>query len=267
LKPGLWPAEVDAGEFELALVNIAVNARDAMPNGGTLCLSANNVTLDGNGVVPLTGDFVVVSLADDGQGIAPELMAKIFEPFFTTKEVGKGTGLGLAQVYGFAHQSGGDVTVESEVGQGTTVSLYLPRARGTPVKPASQNLSRDAIQGSGVVLMVEDNAQVGDVCSVMLEQMGYEIVRADCPAQALGILDQRKDIRVIFSDIVMPGDMDGLTFAQAVREKYPAVPVLLATGYSSAAERAGQSFPILRKPYEAETLGAAIKNALNSVTV
>jgi PAS domain S-box-containing protein len=266
IKPDMWPVELDVSEFELTLVNIAVNARDAMPNGGTLRLSADNATLDGTGAVPLAGDFVIVSLSDTGAGITPDVMAKIFEPFFTTKEVGKGTGLGLSQVYGFARQSGGDVTVVSEVGKGTTVNLYLPRARSTPVKSRAQASSHtDALQGSGVILMVEDNTPVGDVCAVMLEQMGYEIVRADRPARALEILDQRKDIRLVFSDIVMPGAMDGLMFAKAIREKCPRMPVLLATGYSSAAERAGLAFPILRKPYEAETLGAAVKHTLNSV--
>jgi PAS domain S-box-containing protein len=264
MKPDLWPVEVDVGEFELALVNIAVNARDAMPGGGTLRLAAENVTLQRMGGVPLTGDFVVLSLADTGTGIAPEAMEKIFEPFFTTKEVGKGTGLGLSQVYGFARQSGGDVTVTSDVGTGTTVNLYLPRARGKPSHVNAQVAPAATVHGSGVVLMVEDNAQVAEVCGIMLEQMGYEVLRADCPAQALAVLDARDDIRLVFSDIVMPGAMDGLTLATAIREKYPDLPVLLATGYSSAAERAGLTFPILRKPYEAETLGAALKQALSA---
>jgi PAS domain S-box-containing protein len=259
----VWPVEVDAGELELALVNIAVNARDAMPNGGALRLTAKNAELNGSRV-PLRGEFVALSIADNGAGIAPENMTKIFEPFFTTKEVGKGTGLGLSQVYGFARQSGGDVQVESEIGKGTTVTLYLPRAHDAPCKIENETRTPAALRGEGVVLMVEDNVQVGDVSAMMLEQLGYTILRADRPAKALELLQSRKDIVLVFSDIVMPGDMDGLTFSKAVSEKYPRMPLLLATGYSSAAERAGQTFPILRKPYEAQTLGAAVKNAIAS---
>jgi PAS domain S-box-containing protein len=264
IAPDAWPVEVDAGELELALVNIAVNARDAMPNGGTLNLRATNTKLNGEGIPALSGEFVVLALSDNGSGIAPENLTKIFEPFFTTKEVGKGTGLGLSQVYGFARQSGGDVQVTSEIGRGTTVTLYLPRARCAATKPEPPMPAREALRGEGKILIVEDNAQVGDVSVMMLERLGYEVVRADRPAAALDILKREKDIRLVFSDIVMPGDMDGLMLAQSIRENFPCVPVLLATGYSSAAERAGQSFPILRKPYEAETLGAAVKNALNS---
>ena len=261
----VWPVKVDAGELELALVNIAVNARDAMPNGGTLHLWAENMKLAGNGAVPLKGEFVALSLRDNGTGIAPETLAKIFEPFFTTKEVGKGTGLGLSQVYGFARQAGGDVQVTSEVGKGTTVTLFLPRAYEAPVALEPRSRGQEALRGEGTVLMVEDNAQVGDVSALMFEQLGYRVVRADRPLKALEILKARNDIDLVFSDIVMPGDMDGLMFAHAVRDKYPDMPLLLATGYSSAAERAGHLFPILRKPYETETLGAAVQKALHKV--
>jgi PAS domain S-box-containing protein len=261
---GIWPVTVDPGELELALVNIAVNARDAMPGGGVLALSAQNVTLDGDGATALRGEFVALSMKDNGMGIAPENLSKIFEPFFTTKEVGKGTGLGLSQVYGFARQSGGDVLVTSEVGDGTTVTLYLSRAHETPAAPEASIRDLEAVRGEGTVLMVEDNLQVGDVSALMFEQLGYRVVRADRPCKALDILKSRDDICLVFSDIVMPGDMDGLMFAQAVHEKYPQMPVLLATGYSSAAERAGHLFPILRKPYETQTLGVAVKKALNA---
>jgi PAS domain S-box-containing protein len=259
-----WPVLVDAGELELALVNIAVNARDAMPNGGTLRVAARNAVMDGKGAVPLEGDFVVLSLTDSGTGIATELIGKIFEPFFTTKEVGKGTGLGLSQVYGFARQSGGDVHVTSEIAHGTTVTLYLPRAHSEPVALEAQTRT-SSLRGEGTILMVEDNQQVGDVSTLMIEQLGYRVVRADRPAKALEILKSRNDIRLVFSDIVMPGDMDGLMLAKAIRENYPNMPVLLATGYSSAAERAGQLFPILRKPYAADTLGFALKCALEAI--
>jgi PAS domain S-box-containing protein len=261
VAPGTWPVEIDLGELELSLVNIAVNARDAMPGGGTLTLRAENARLDGRGAVALTGDFVKLSLADSGEGISPGNMSKIFEPFFTTKEVGKGTGLGLAQVYGFARQSGGDVAVTSDPGEGTTVSLYLPRSQGTP-QPIVPKTEEKPMQGKGIVLMVEDNPQVADVSVMLLEQLGFDVVRLDRPASALDVLAERTDIALVFSDIVMPGDMDGLAFADAVRRKFPHLPVLLATGYSSAAERATPHFPILRKPYDLDTLGAAVRKAL-----
>jgi PAS domain S-box-containing protein len=258
---GTWPVEVDLSELELSLVNIAVNARDAMPSGGTLTLRAENASLDGRGAVALTGDFVELSLADNGEGIAPEIMARVFEPFFTTKEVGKGTGLGLAQVYGFARQSGGDVSVTSTPGQGATVSLYLPRSHGTPrlIVPKTEEMP---MKGKGTVLVVEDNPQVAEVSIMLLEQLGFDVVRLDRPAPALDMLAARGDIALVFSDIVMPGDMDGLAFADVVRRQFPNLPVLLATGYSSAAERAAPHFPILRKPYDVNTLGAAVRKAL-----
>jgi PAS domain S-box-containing protein len=258
----VWPIEVDAGELELALVNLTVNARDAMPNGGTLRLKAENATLNG-GLVPLSGDFVALSLIDNGTGIPAELLSKIFEPFFTTKEIGKGTGLGLAQVYGFARQSGGDVSVSSKEGEGTTITLYLPRSHGEISAAAPPRDTQCSLQGNGTVLVVEDNPQVAEVSIMLLEQLGYDVVRLDRPAPALEVLANRSDIALVFSDIMMPGDMDGLAFASAVRERFPHLPVLLATGYSNAAERAEPHFPILRKPYDFDTLGAAVKKALD----
>ncbi|MGH6870978.1 MAG: PAS domain S-box protein [Rhizomicrobium sp.] len=259
--PGTWPVVADIGELELALVNIAVNARDAMPNGGTLRLTTENAPLNGFGPAELTGDFVKLSLSDSGTGIPAELLPRIFEPFFTTKPLGKGTGLGLSQVYGFARQSGGDVTVTSIEGEGTIVSLYLPRSLHAP-KPSAPVRECHLPAGRGTVLMVEDNAQVADVSAMMLEQLGFSVVRADGPATAFEELAARNDIELVFSDIVMPGGMDGLAFARAVRDSHPRLPVLLATGYSSAAERAESHFPILRKPYDPDTLGAAIRKAL-----
>ncbi len=261
-----WRVETDPSEFELALVNIAVNARDAMPNGGTLGVRAQNLVLDGR-AMPLNGEFVALSLGDTGTGIAPDVLAKVFEPFFTTKEVGKGTGLGLSQVYGFARQSGGDVHVASKPGEGTTVTLYLPRSQASAVPPDLPVPMGDAVRGKGLVLVVEDNTEVGEVSTLMLEQLGYHVVRADRPAAAFDILARRDDIVLVFSDIVMPGDMDGLALARTMRERYPRLPVLLATGYSSAAERVGHEFPIIRKPYDYNALGAAMKVALARAAV
>jgi PAS domain S-box-containing protein len=257
----IWPVEIDVGEFELALVNVAVNARDAMPQGGTLTLTARNVSLGADAPVALTGDFVRVSVADTGSGIAPEVLAKVFEPFFTTKEVGKGTGLGLSQVYGFARQSGGDVTVTSEIGRGTTVSLYLARSR-KPIGEEAPRLGAEPFKANATVLVVEDNNEVGDVSAMLLEQFGCTVLRAARPDAALAVLNSGADVDLVFSDMVMPGDMDGLALARAIREMHPGVPVLLATGYSSAAERVGREFPILRKPYDYDSLAEAVKTAL-----
>jgi PAS domain S-box-containing protein len=263
----IWNVETDPSELELALVNIAVNARDAMPGGGTLSVRAQNLTLNGKGAVALSGEFVALSLSDTGMGIPPDVLAKVFEPFFTTKEVGKGTGLGLSQVYGFARQSGGDVQILSKPGEGTTVTLYLPRSLAGAVPHAQPMQAGDAVRGKGLVLVVEDNAEVGEVSQMLLEQLGYHVVRADRPAAALDILARRDDIVLVLSDIVMPGDMDGLALAKAIRERFPRLPVLLATGYSSAAERVGSEFPIIRKPYDYNALGVAAKVALARAAV
>jgi len=261
VAPDAWPVDTDVGELELALVNIAVNARDAMPGGGSLSIDVHNVTLDGSGVTLMSGDFVVLSLTDTGEGIPPDVLAKIFEPFFTTKDVGKGTGLGLSQVYGFARQSGGDVHVSSQLGKGTTVALYLPRSHSEAVSHTPNLPGGEEISGEGNVLLVEDNPQVGDVSKLLLEQLGYRVARVDRPSAALEALSRKNDFVLVFSDIVMPGEMDGLALARAIQERYPTLPVLLATGYSSAAERVGAEFPILRKPYDQNTLGIAAKAA------
>jgi len=263
----IWPVEIDVGEFELALVNVAVNARDAMPQGGTLVLTARNAVLDAMAPVALTGDFVRVSIADTGTGIAPDVLTKVFEPFFTTKEVGKGTGLGLSQVYGFARQSGGDVAVTSEEGRGTTVSLYLPRTAKSAVATEAARPALHAFKADATVLVVEDNPEVGNVSALLLEQLGCRVLRVARPDAALAVLAAGAEVDLVFSDIVMPGDMDGLALARAIRAERPDLPVLLATGYSSAAERVGCEFPILRKPYGFDGLAEAVKTALCDETV
>ncbi|HSM97149.1 MAG TPA: ATP-binding protein [Rhizomicrobium sp.] len=259
---GLWPVETDVGELELALVNMVMNARDAMPNGGDLRITARNMSIEVDETTLLTGDFVALSLTDTGEGIPPDVLPKVFEPFFTTKDVGKGTGLGLSQVYGFARQSGGDVHVSSRLGEGTTVTLYLPRSQVEATSPAQLQLAAGDVRGQGRILLVEDNPEVGEVSTMLLEHLGYRVERVDRPAAALDALGRKDDFVLVMSDIVMPGDCDGLTLARTVQERFPQVPVLLATGYSSAATRAGAEFPILRKPYDQTTLGMAVKAAL-----
>jgi PAS domain S-box-containing protein len=259
----LWPVEVDIAELELALVNIAVNARDAMPGGGAITLSAANVILSKNdGVDQLEGDFVALAMTDTGVGIAPDVLPRIFEPFFTTKALGKGTGLGLSQVYGFSQQSGGTVIATSTVGKGTAITIYLPRKHGTVVKVAEAGPSPGIVPSEGTILMVEDNPEVAHVSASLLEQLGYEVIRADNAMDALSELQRGSSIILVFSDIVMPGSMNGVALAQEIGNRYPNLPVLLTSGYSDVAHTAASQFRILRKPFQLAALEKAIREAL-----
>jgi len=243
--------KVDAGEFELALLNLAVNARDAMPNGGTLSITAKPVVLQGRAVEEgLSGEFVAIRVADNGVGIPPDILPHVFEPFFTTKEVGKGTGLGLSQVYGFAKQSGGTATITSAVGSGTAITLYLPRTRELPARPAPPLETQARRELAGTVLLVEDNPEVAEVGAAYLEQLGYRVRRAAGAQEALELLENDAPVDLVFSDILMPGLMNGLDLARAVRDRFPQMPVLLSTGYSSSAQEAvRQGFVVLQKPF------------------
>jgi PAS domain S-box-containing protein len=259
----LWPVEVDVAELELALVNLAVNARDAMPEGGTFTVSARNVAAHaGARVAQPPGDRVEIALTDTGEGIAPDTIKKIFDPFFTTKAVGKGTGLGLSQVYGFAMQSGGAVGVVSQVGHGTTITLRLPRSRGAA--PVVEEAARPSLasRAEGTILMVEDNPDVSEVTATLLEQIGYRVLRAENATEALERLEEGGNVDLLFSDIVMPNGMNGIHLAQEVSLRYPNLGVLLTTGYSEVAESAETRFPILRKPFEAAALERAISEAM-----
>jgi PAS domain S-box-containing protein len=261
----IWPVEVDLGELELALVNIAVNARDAMPDGGTITLQARNVVLTpGTAAGSLEGDFVSLAIIDTGTGISLDVLQRVFEPFYTTKPVGKGTGLGLSQVHGFANQSGGAVTVASEPGHGTVVTVYLPRAHAESPAETDAGAHDAGGQVQGTVLVVEDSRDVADVTSALLEQLGYRVVRAENAAEALRHLQQGIEFDLLFSDIVMPGAIDGLSLAQMCREQFPNLPVLLTSGFSDAAQAADGRFDILRKPFELSVLEHAIEQVLGN---
>ena len=240
----IWPVTADAAEFETALVNLVINARDAMPGGGSVTVRASNVS---------PGDQVAIKVEDTGVGIPPDILAKIFDPFFTTKAVGKGTGLGLSQVHGFAHQAGGTIAVTSELGKGTTFTICLPRSE---LVTASAENETSSIR-SGTVLLVEDNPDVANASTGLLEQLGYSVRWASDAEAALREID-RNGIDLVLSDIVMPGKMDGLGLARAIKLKWPALPILLATGYSEAAQNARTDFPILRKPYQLHELSRAL---------
>ncbi len=264
IPTGLWPVRVDIGALELAILNLGSNARDAMPNGGTLTLSARNTTLGGSieSEVP-TGDFVALAIRDTGVGIRSDLLPKVFDPFFTTKDVGRGTGIGLSQVYEFANESGGTATVSSELGRGTEVTIYLPRCREAVPgqEPASErppDTGADAL-----ILLVEDNAEIADVSKSNLEELGYRVLHAPNAAAAMAVVERDRTIDLVFSDIVMPGPMSGLDLARRLRDLRPGLPIVLTTGYNSALESAApEGFTLLTKPYDQSTLHRAIAETL-----
>ena len=238
---------VDVTDFETALVNLVINARDAMDGNGIITIVAHNDDADGN--------YVAISVEDTGAGIAPDILDKIFDPFFTTKPIGKGTGLGLSQVHGFAHQAGGTVKVASELGRGTRITILLPRQETASMAAAAVSIAD--INGSGTVLLVEDNPDVATVSASLLEQLGYTVRRVANAEAALREIELDA-IDLVFSDIVMPGKMDGLGLARHLRAIRPDLPVLLTSGYSDAALNVRGDFPILRKPYEIHELSRAI---------
>jgi two-component system, NtrC family, sensor kinase len=255
--------KVDPSELELALLNLAVNARDAMPSGGTLTISAKPVVLRGKASEEgLTGEFVAIRFADTGTGIAAEVLPRVFEPFFTTKDVGKGTGLGLSQVYGFARQSGGAATIASTARRGTVVTLFLPRTWETPARAQEPSATIGAKKHAGTVLLVEDNAEVADVGKAYFEELGYTVKQAASAQAGLDLVEGDGGIDVVFSDILMPGGMNGLELADAIRRRFPKIVVLLTTGYSSSAQDAvRQNFAVLQKPYDLAALDRALREA------
>ena len=263
LAADLWPVEIDAGELELAMLNVCVNARDAMAGGGTITITAENAQeAGGDG---LLADFVKLSIADTGSGMPPEILARVFEPFFTTKDIGKGSGLGLPQVYGFAQQSDGRVTVHSEVGKGTIVTLLLPRSLRQPkvVDASSTSAAQGDTARRGQVLLVEDDNEVAALTREMLSYLGFSVVHVASPDAALGALANARSVDIVLSDIMMPGGVSGLELAREIRRRQPNLPVVLVTGYAEAA--AGMEdgrFALLLKPYTLEMLAEALNAEL-----
>jgi CheY-like chemotaxis protein len=260
VSPTVWAIRVDPNEFELALVNVILNARDALPKGGIITVMAENVVLAPSDTEQrLQGEFVAIRINDTGTGIAPDVLPKVFDPFFTTKDASRGSGLGLSQVHGFVHQSGGTVTIASELGKGTTVTLYFPRSR----EDVTQEVAAPEIEdvSGGRVLVVEDNPDVTDVTVSMLEQLGYAV---DAVGDATAALDRvaRHEYELIVADIVMPGEMDGVTLAERIRERKPDLPVMLVTGYAEALRHGTREFTVLRKPFELSELSRAAANLI-----
>jgi signal transduction histidine kinase/CheY-like chemotaxis protein len=264
LPEDLWPVEADRGELELALLNLAVNARDAMPSGGRLSVTGCNLPAEDDGP-----DRVCLKVADTGAGMSDVVASRVFEPFFTTKEVGRGTGLGLSQVYGFVRSSGGEISVESREGEGTTFTVCLPRTDKTPAAAGPETAlpaggAPAKRPSGGRLLLVEDDDAVAAGVGHMLSDLGYRHVRVASAAEALAMLDKDARFDLVFSDMVMPGKMDGLGLAQEVRLRMPETPVLLTTGFSEAASAAtGEAFRLLPKPYGIDSLSEALDAALS----
>ena len=263
LAPDLWCVEVDASQLEVAVLNIAINARDAMPEGGTITIEGRN---EASGNPEGEGDMVRLAIRDTGVGVPPEVLSRLFEPFFTTKPVGKGTGLGLSQVYGFARSSSGEAGIDSVLGEGTTIWLRLPRStKAVAAEPAPTTLSRADPQARRI-LLVEDDDSVAQLVEEMLRELAYDVVRVGEAASALESLGRDAGFDLVFSDMVMPGDIGGLDLAREVARRRPDLPVVLTTGYSAAAAAAAhEGRRVLIKPYRIETLAAELDAVFSDV--
>ena len=263
LAPDLWEARADRGEIERALLNLAVNARDAMADGGVLTLETSNAVLDEEYAEQqypevTAGDYVLFAVADTGIGMPPEILKRVLEPFFTTKEAGKGSGLGLSMVYGFVKQSGGHLSIYSDVGHGTTVKLYLPRAATTVSHRDAVAEAPDQAFAGKVVLVVEDEAKLTKITVHMLETLGFRVATAENATQALQRLEQLGRIDVLFTDIGLPGGMNGAELAEEVRRRHPDVHIICATGYVEDDVLRNRPLPagtpLITKPYFRSTL-------------
>jgi CheY-like chemotaxis protein len=273
LAGGLWRTYVDVSGLESALINLAANARDAMRDGGKLTIETANVYLDEayaaeHGDV-CAGDYVMVAVTDTGCGMTPEVVDRAFDPFFTTKPLGQGTGLGLSQVFGFIKQSGGHVSIYSEVDSGTTIKLYLPRllAQGDRLTiPARPHVAMRAIGSKELILVVEDNDKVREVTVQLLHELNYSTIDADCAKAALDLLDSHLDVKVLLTDVVMP-DMNGRKLAEEALKRRPGLRVLYTTGYTrNAIVHNGvldAGVQLLVKPFTIEALAQKLEEILS----
>jgi signal transduction histidine kinase len=266
LKQGLWCALVDSTQLELAVLNLAINARDAMEVGGTLKVEIENVTL-GPATYPEeppAGDYVSIRVSDSGTGMPEEIRAKVFEPFFTTKEPGKGSGLGLSQVLGFAKQSGGGVRIDSRAGEGTSVYVYLPRAGGERVdeRPVAARISAAGAFAGASILLVDDDNAVREVTRAMLHELGYAVLEAGSGGAALDVLAREPKIDLMIVDFAMPG-MNGAEVARQAQAKRPSLPILFVTGFSDRSRMAGvDETHILAKPFVYDELASKVRFCL-----
>ena len=269
LAPALWPALVDPTQIELVILNLAINARDAMPGGGDLTIETSNVHLpeaQRSDALP-EGDYVAIRVSDTGIGMTPEVLAKVFEPFFTTKEVGAGSGLGLSQVFGMARQSGGDVTIESEPGDGTTVTLHLPRAPvGSAAVPPPASPSAEAQPGERPILLVDDDAPVRATAAALLRSLGYTVIEASSGRAALEWLCGETEVALLLTDVVMP-DMNGPALVEAARALRPGLPVVFMSGYAELAGIAdvAKLGRVVAKPFRSAELAEQLAAVLSEM--
>ena len=265
MSSGIWPVRVDRSQLESALVNLAVNARDAMPDGGRLILQVRNRHLSDEAAPQVAGidhDCVAISVVDTGTGMPPAVLQRVFEPFFTTKESGKGTGLGLSMVYGFVQQSGGQIELDSAPGEGTTIRIFLPRAEpaeGVQAAPRDDGVTPTFAHGQ-TVLVVEDDANVRQVTVSTLESLGFAVKEARTGDEAAAMLNDNSDVQIVLSDVKMPG-MTGIELARLVRQQWPAINILLTSGYVEADDRV-QEFEFIHKPYRTADLAQKLQAML-----
>jgi nitrogen-specific signal transduction histidine kinase/CheY-like chemotaxis protein len=268
-----WPTRADPGQFQSAVVNMAVNARDAMQQGGKLVVETRNITLDADHIDFHSelgpGDYVQLSISDTGAGMAPEVRDRAFEPFFTTKDKGRGTGLGLAMVYGFVKQLGGHITIYSEPDHGTTINLYFPRAEGTPVAARPETGTRQVgAQARETILVVEDDPRVRQLTIKRLKLIGYQVVEASDGPTALEILRRGTPIDLVFTDLIMPGGLSGREVAIRAREMKPGIKLLLTSGYAEelmhGEDLRREQLKVLRKPYKQTDLATALREILGN---
>jgi CheY-like chemotaxis protein len=267
LADDLWPVTADPGQLEAALVNIAINARDAMPDGGVLTVISEKAHLGDDDANPevTAGDYVRIELRDTGTGMPADVLAHIFEPFFTTKAPGKGTGLGLSMVYGFIRQSGGHLSADSKVGEGTVFNLYLPRAMELDTRsPAPEGRIPVPAAKGKVILAVDDNPAVRATVLLQLQALGYSVHEADNAQTALALLDDIGQVDLLFTDIVMPGPMNGRELAVKARAKRPDLRVLYTSGFPGAFVGEDDRDALLNKPYRKRDLANAIHRALHA---
>ncbi|MDH3579862.1 MAG: ATP-binding protein, partial [Hyphomicrobiales bacterium] len=272
LSTDLWTTKVDPGQVESAVLNLAVNARDAMSGGGKIILETRNMEIDElyvaaeAGLVP--GDYVQLSVSDTGGGMPYEIRERAFEPFFTTKEPGRGTGLGLSMVYGFAKQSGGHVSIYSEVGKGSCINLYLPRHHEADSPPKRERKESTSGSATGeLILAVEDDSRVRRLTLTRLKELGYRVLEAASGPEALGLLTENASVDLVFSDLVMPGGMSGYELCEEARKRRPDIRCLLTSGYAeelvNADKLSQEQLKVLRKPYRQAGLAQAVRNALD----
>ena len=260
----LWFCRTDPHQLETAILNLAINARDAMNHRGALTLSTRNASVPAHQAEAhdaSAGDYVVVSVTDNGPGMTPEVAARVFEPFFTTKPVGKGTGLGLSQVYGFARQSGGFIELATCPGEGAAVSLYLPRCDPPATKPSESGLPGRAYEADGTVLLVEDDGDVREATRSMLGELGYAVIEAASADEALGVIADNRAVELVFTDVIMSTGMTGIELARRLKTTHPNLPILLASGYTAqrlVPDSGNGDLPLLRKPYTLAQLAEAI---------